>query len=353
MKVPRVCSAVTPYVAQSSAIAIWLVAAFVCGAVLDSTPLLAQQPIVHIGAGHPYSLAEAVNNRGQVVGVMNFADDEGRFHAYVWQDGALRDLHSTGGSHALDINDRGRIVGIADLGDGLGDPVVWDDGPAVGLDKPTGALCAPTAINEHGLIVGYCSGPTENVLVFWRDGVLERLALPPDVYYAVPEDLNEREVVVGLAFSDDGRRFPFVWQQGRLTDLNTISDRPFERVVAINRRGQIAGEGPGPDGRGQGLLWEAGRTTVIPPLPGATAAIPYGLNDRGQVVGASAACGFVWTDGQTQALTCLPGGNFAFATAISERGDVAGQAVTPPDNFLPNAVLWPGAAKHPPRRVDR
>jgi probable HAF family extracellular repeat protein len=328
-------------------------ATFVAGTALDSTPLLAQQPVIPIATGHPYSLAEAINNRGQVVGVMNFPDDEGRFHAYVWQDGLLRDLHPTGGSHALDINDRGRIVGIADLGDGLGDPVVWDEGPAVGLEKPAGALCVPTAINEHGLIVGYCSGPTENVLVFWRAGVLERLALPADIYYAVPEDLNESEVVVGLAFSGDGRRFPFVWRQGRLTDLNTISDRLFERVVAINRRGQIAGEGPGPDGRGQGLLWEDGRTIVIPPLPGAASAIPYALNDRGQLVGGSGPCGFVWTDGRMEALPCFPDGDRAYGTTINERGDVAGHALTSPDTILPNAVLWPGVAKHSPRQLDR
>ena len=88
-------------------------------------------------------------------------------------------------------------------------------------------------------------------------------------------------------------------------------------------------------------------------LPGATAAIPYGLNERGQVVGASAACGFVWDGGPSRALSCLPGGTVAYGTDINERGDIAGHAVAPPDNQLPNAVLWPGAGKQPPRHVDR
>jgi probable HAF family extracellular repeat protein len=330
-------------------------AALVSASAFGSAPALAQQQIIHIGAGHPYSLAEAINNRGQVVGVMNFPEDEGRFHAYVWEDGVLRDLHPTGGSHALDINDRGQIVGIADLGDGIGDPVLWEGGPAVPLQEPAGALCIPAAINDHGLIVGYCLFGTETWLVFWRDGVLERLPVPSDVPYLVPEDLNEREVVVGLAFRADGSRFPFVWNDGVLTDLNSVSDRRFERIVAINQRGQIAGEGPGPDGRGQGLFWEDGRTTVIEPAAGSTSSVPYGLNDRGQVVGANGAGGggFVWTKGEISAIRVfLPGGDAAYATAINERGDVAGHATTPQYEGLPSAVLWPGAAKHPPDHVD-
>lgn len=334
-------------------------AAIVALASLVVTPVLAQEPavrppaapppIVHIGEGRPYSLVNAINNRRQVVGVMNFPDDEGRFHAYLWDDGVLRDLTPDGGgSQANDINDRGQIVGIADLGDGIGSAVLWEDGRMVPLEQPAGVIfCIAQAINDRGVIAGYCETPSGSLPLLWRRGVAEPMTVPAGVR-AIPEALNDFGVVIGTASTANGTRFPFVWAGGRLVDVNTISDRPFELVSAINDRGQIVGEGPGPDGRGQGLLLENGRTTLIAPVPGT---IPYGLNDRGQVVGASgsAPCGFVWTDGRTQALSCLPGGTFAFGTAINERGDVAGQATTPPDNFLPNAVLWPGAAKHPRR----
>ena len=109
----------------------------------------AQPPIVHIGAGHPYSLAPAINNRGQVVGVMNFPDDEGRFHAYVWEDGVLLDLDpaAAGGSHALDINDHGHIVGVADFGDGLGDGALWIDGQVHKL----AARCRPASTSIRSM----------------------------------------------------------------------------------------------------------------------------------------------------------------------------------------------------------
>jgi probable HAF family extracellular repeat protein len=331
--------------------------AFCATAAVAAAPAMAQAPIVHIGAGHPYSLAQAINNRGQVVGVMNFPDDEGRFHAYVWEDGVLRDLapFATGGSHAMDINDRGEIVGVADFGDGLGDAALWVDGQAHRLDAPADAHCFAVAINERGLIVGQCSFPTETVPVLWRNGVFERMAVPPDVYVN-PVDVNDAGVVVGNASRPDLSRFPFIWVNGVLTDLNAISDRPFERVVGINRHGQIAGEGPGPDGRGQGLFWEDGTATLIQPVAGSASAIPSGLNDRGQVVGAngSGGGGFVWSRGEIRAIRVfLPGGSFAYATAINERGDVAGQTTIPQYEGLPSAILWPGAGRHHPRRVDR
>ena len=336
---------------HAAALATFLVAVF------GSAPSLAQQQIIHIGAGHPYSLAQAINNRGQVVGVMNFPDDEGRFHAYVWEDGVLLDLDpaAPGAPHALDINDHGHIVGVADFGDGLGDGALWIDGQVHKLAAPVDAHCAAVAINDRDLIVGSCSFPSETVPVFWRNGVLERMAVPSSLYVN-PIDVNEGGVVVGGVTRPDGTRFPFVWVDGVLTDLNTISDRPFERVVGINRQGQIAGEGPGPDGRAQGLLWERGAATVMEPVPGSASAIPYGLNDRGQVVGAngSGGGGFVWTKGETRAVKVfLPGGDAAYATTVNERGDVAGHASTPQYEGLPSAVLWPGIAKEPPRRVDR
>ena len=118
-------------------------------AVLGSAPALAQQQIIHIGAGHPHSLAQAINNRGQVVGVMNFPDDEGRFHAYVWEDGVLLDLDpaAAGGSHALDINDHGHIVGVADFGDGLGDGALWIDGQVHKL----AARCRPASTSIRSM----------------------------------------------------------------------------------------------------------------------------------------------------------------------------------------------------------
>jgi uncharacterized membrane protein len=78
-----------------------------------------------LGEGH-YSMAIAVNGRGQVVGssLTDFAEpNPGEwccstlFHAFSWQGGSMTDLGDLGrlatrtGSHAAAINDCGQVVG--------------------------------------------------------------------------------------------------------------------------------------------------------------------------------------------------------------------------------------------------
>ncbi|MCO5298104.1 MAG: hypothetical protein M9921_14745 [Fimbriimonadaceae bacterium] len=64
-----------------------------------------------------WSDARAINGLGQIVGAFTFDGTE--THAYVWKDGALRDLwnvHRDGMQEALAINDRGVIVAKAEAG---------------------------------------------------------------------------------------------------------------------------------------------------------------------------------------------------------------------------------------------
>jgi probable HAF family extracellular repeat protein len=72
--------------------------------------------------GGSLSQAVAINEHGQVVGVSQTAD--GETHAFLWQDGQLVDLGAAAGaetaSTAVDINDRGQILGEVD-----GRPVTW------------------------------------------------------------------------------------------------------------------------------------------------------------------------------------------------------------------------------------
>ncbi len=60
--------------------------------------------------GIDVNAALSINSRGQIAA--DGINANGEFHAFLWQNGAARDLGTSGHqSQAFDINDRGEIVG--------------------------------------------------------------------------------------------------------------------------------------------------------------------------------------------------------------------------------------------------
>ena len=73
------------------------------------------------------SSAEALNNRGQIVG-SNSSVASGEVHAILWEDGQIIDLGTLPGgtrSSAQAINDRGQIVGGSITASGGFNAVLW------------------------------------------------------------------------------------------------------------------------------------------------------------------------------------------------------------------------------------
>ena len=76
------------------------------------------------------------------------------------------------------------------------------------------------------------------------------------------------------------------------------------------------------------------------------------INKRGDVGGWCSLFATIWVRGQVRA---LPGLSefFATVTDLNDRGDAVGVSTAPSPDNNSRAVLWPGAAKQPPGRVDR
>src|SRR5207249_1405392 len=107
-----------------------------------------QLSIIDLGTlGGTYSAAQAINNRGEIVGESSTAS--GDLHAFVWQDGTMTDLtpliHTF--SSAISINERGQIVGL-----GEGYSFLWQHGTLTNLLP--GRFSIPYDINDRGQIVG-------------------------------------------------------------------------------------------------------------------------------------------------------------------------------------------------------
>jgi probable HAF family extracellular repeat protein len=227
--------------------------------------------------GGDNGVAAAVNNRGQVAG---WAENEVhdptcvppqvlQFEAVIWgpEKGQIQELAPLPGdadTAAVAINDAGQVVGISGTCDvAVGaftakHAVLWQNGRPINLGTLGGAgWNTPTSINSFGHIVGFADLPGDlstgqlvpNFHAFlWtpEKGMQDLGTLPGD---AISEALgiNNHGQVVGVSFAA-GFANPrgFLWQDGIMTDINTLTPSNSTLSVFfandINDFGVITGE---------------------------------------------------------------------------------------------------------------
>jgi probable HAF family extracellular repeat protein len=298
------------------------------------------------------SYAIRINGRKQILGSSTVSPDRDETHPFLWENGVMRDLSLDPGglSWAEDLNEAGHVVGgSADREDGSTYGAWWANGITSRLALlPGSRSCQATAINNVGLITGFCvvyPDPVrlELVGVLWRNAILERIPAPAGLQL-YPFDVNDDGAVIGIAFRDN-EVFKFLWRNGVLTNIDEAAAGAFSEVVAINNPGDIAGYGPGPSFL-QALVWD-GQVVVGVGDP-STSNIAAGLNNLGDVVGSSNRSGAVWTNGRTIELVPPAGYAIAMASAVNDGGDVAGNISVSSTPFVWQAVFWPAATSGTP-----
>lgn len=188
----------------------------ICGAGGDGTSAAVQQRdgrvvlLEDLPGGQNWSDAWAINDGGEVVGhssgLSNLLD------AVSWQAGTVEPLGSAGS--ALDINNRGQIVGVVPLPENQQLAVTWLNRELVVLpSRPRQFHATAQAINEHGVIVGTTTIPTPNPSLglgtaasLWQDGSVINLndvlcaPLPDPFFLHLAMDINERGQIAANAF---------------------------------------------------------------------------------------------------------------------------------------------------------
>jgi probable HAF family extracellular repeat protein len=221
-------------------------------------------------------VAVSANNLGQVVGWAETAVNDPtcvlpqvqQFEAVIWgpakdQIQQLSPLGTDPDSAATAINDSGQVVGISGIcQNAVGaysatHAVLWQDGQPTDLGNIGGhGWNTPAFINNHGQIVGFANASGDVVngqltikfhAFLWTQerGMRDLGTLPGD---ALSEALgvNESGQVVGVSYGA-GFSHPrgFLWQNGVMTDLNTLvpagSTLTLQVAGDINDRGEITG----------------------------------------------------------------------------------------------------------------
>jgi probable HAF family extracellular repeat protein len=225
-------------------------------------------------------------------------------HAFVWQNGVMRDLSTLGGSdsNAFAINDRGEIAGwsftsfIANPSTGVPtvDPFFWssEDGKMVDLGGLGGTYGSVAWINNRGQIAGASNLPgdtTEHPFIWSKSEGMQDIGTLGGTF-GHPDWINDAGDVVGFAFlQGDAVGHAFLWRNGAMTDLGTIGSDLDSEGFSINSQGQVAGTSfTFGQGDLHGFLWENGGpivdlNTLIVPTSSMYVKTAVLINDRGDI----------------------------------------------------------------------
>jgi probable HAF family extracellular repeat protein len=189
-----------------------------------------------------------------------------QFRPVVWgperdQIRALPLIAGDSAGAATAINDRGQIVGISGAcGIAVGSvtarhAVLWENGRAEVLVNPNGAPYwnTPMMISERGDIVGFAGVPgdaagalTPAFLWTREDGWQFLPMLSGDIASAATS-INSRRQIVGYSNNSAGELHPWIWEHGKLTNLNQLIapgsglSAAITLALDINERGEITG----------------------------------------------------------------------------------------------------------------
>jgi probable HAF family extracellular repeat protein len=228
-------------------------------------------PLETLGGTHGF--ATGTNDLGETVGwAENTVYDSTcelpqklQFRAVVWgPSGHAHELPPLPGdtvSAATAINDRGQVVGISGICDQAAGrfsaihDVLWEHGKPIDIGDLGGvAWNTPMAINQRGDVVGFANasgadgGDFNPRAVLWLEGDrIRNLGTLGDDVSGQALGINERRQVVGQSCDSQDNCRAFLWQHGKLTDLNELVHLDEGDVLLtandIDDLGRITGQG--------------------------------------------------------------------------------------------------------------
>jgi probable HAF family extracellular repeat protein len=204
--------------------------------------------------------ANQINNRGQIAGNTENTTFDPTCLApaleqkpVVWRNGTIeQELPIPSGDTdgiAIGINDLGEVVGSSGICGSINlHGLLWQSGLFTDLGSLGGSLVTlPQSINNRGQVVGFSdlAGDTTTHGFFWQKGVMTDLGTLAGDFFSFAFSINEKDQVVGQSCDISFNCRAVLWENGGITDLNTLipADSPLYLLIAFsnNSRGQIEG----------------------------------------------------------------------------------------------------------------
>ena len=266
--------------------------------------------------GGDFSLANGINDLGQVVGESNTFG--GETHAFLWDHGTMSDLGTSGEtSSAHGINNQGEIVGAISSKNVRGIAVLWKNRQRLSLPDlgPTGSGSTAFAVNANGDVTGVSSGFVSSSggvvrAVVWHGGIVKDIGTLGGMHSNACA-LNDLGDVVGWAESPNSSTDAFLWHDGVMRNLKSLAGRAAKSVsesqaFAVNRLVQVVGSSSNSKGENRAVIWENGKTTDLNDLVTSQTGLVFtrarGINNRGQILVEVQ----VRTDGTTRSFVLTP-----------------------------------------------
>jgi len=265
-----------------------VLAAVLLVALLRSRPeVLYEATILPTLGGIPV-VPHAINDRGQVVGAAEVTP--GQPHMILWdKDNGLQDLGPWArhpGSLHLALNNAGQIAGTVVDANGVGRAFLQDpNGTRRLLVDPAGRESVATALNNRGQVVGYyeTAGKPRHACVWERTGRMTDLGTLGGIE-SLACSINDRGQVAGVSAVRGPAWQVFLWDSN--TGMIGLGPDPLRMSTScyINNRGRVAGGFGSPNDPWAISAWtsSAGLQRVI--LPGSAFPEVAGLNDADQIV---------------------------------------------------------------------
>ncbi|RPJ12745.1 MAG: DUF3466 family protein [Deltaproteobacteria bacterium] len=262
----------------------------------------------HGFSGFPY----AMNNVGTFVGFDYVGEGSNLQGGAIRQRGAmlweasrgevfLGALEAGGGSVAEAVNDHGQVVGYARVKRGdswVKHAFLWESGVMIDLGAPEEADSNAVAINASGQVTGTIrffqqKHPQFSAFIWSHETGMTILGTLGGVSSAA-HDINDAGDVVGASMTIQGYWHPFLLRPGgNMIDLGTLGGRDAS-AEDINNAGQVVGWSElkrGDTKTRRAFLWEKGKMIDLSELPEVKAAgwitlrEATAINDHGQIVG--------------------------------------------------------------------